>query len=323
MALVRLNSAEEWLEQLGKSDKRSIVTIGNFDGVHRGHQRILTSVVERARRTGALAAVLTFFPHPVRVLRPAVAPTLLLTLDQRLAAFEAAGIDAALVVHFDTALSEMSAEEFARRFLVQTMRAEAVLVGANFRFGHRQEGDVKLLEALGARRNFEVGIVQPVVEGRVVISSSAIREALREGRVDDAQKMLGRPYGLAGQIQPGTGQGRKLIVPTLNLATDQEILPKTGVYVTEVAVEGKIYGAATNVGMRPTFGGTRITIESHLFNFAETLTSGNMDVRFLARLRDEQKFPSFESLREQVLKDIEAARNLYTQHTRHFPAGKG
>lgn len=322
MALVRLNSAEEWLEQFGKSDKRSVVTIGNFDGVHLGHQKILTSVVERARRTGALAVVLTFFPHPVRVLRPAVAPSLLSTLEQRLAAFEAAGIDAALVVHFNAELSQMSAEEFAKRFLVETMRAAAVLVGANFRFGHRQEGDVKLLEALGGRWDFEVGIVQPVVQAGEVISSSAIREALREGRVDDAQKMLGRPYALEGQIQPGTGQGRKLIVPTLNLATEQEILPKTGVYVTEVAVEGRIYGAATNVGMRPTFDGTRITIESHLFGFHESLSSGTMEVRFLARLRDEHKFAGPNALREQVLKDIETSRNLYTQHTRHFPAGK-
>jgi riboflavin kinase/FMN adenylyltransferase len=313
MALVTVNSAQEWLARFGNTGKRAVVTIGNFDGVHRGHQKILQSVVERSRKNGALATVLTFFPHPVRVLRPAAAPSLLATLDQRLGAFDAAGIDAVLVVRFDATLSEMSAEEFAKRFLVDTLRAEAVLVGANFRFGHKQIGDVKLLEELGARWDFEVEIVQPVVDGGEVISSSAIRQALRDGRVDDARRMLGRPYALEGEIRPGTGQGRKLIVPTLNLATEQEMLPKTGVYATEVIVGGKKYGAATNIGTRPTFDGKGITIESHLFDFDENLTSGRMEVRFLTRLRDEQKFPSFEALREQVLKDIEAARILYRQ----------
>lgn len=311
MTLVTVHSAEEWRERFGSTGKRSVVTIGNFDGVHRGHQKILQSVVERARKSGALASVLTFFPHPVRVLRPTTAPSLLAALDQRLVAFDAAGIEAVLVVRFDAKLSEMSAEDFARKFLVETMRAEAVLVGANFRFGHRQLGDVKLLKELGVRWDFGVVIVNPVVEGGEIISSSAIREALRDGRADDAQQMLGRPYALQGEIRTGTGHGSKLIVPTLNLATEQELLPKSGVYVTEVVVGGKTYGAATNIGIRPTFDGKGITIESHLLDFNENLTSGRMEVRFLARLRDEQKFPSFEALREQVLKDIESARMLY------------
>ena len=255
------------------------------------------------------------FSHIRRVLRPQVAPSLLSTLDQRLAAFDASGIDAALVVNFDIQLAAITAETFVKNFLVETMRAEAVLVGENFRFGHRQQGDVKLLKELGAQWDFKVEIVQPVVEGGAVISSSAIREALREGRVVDARRMLGRPYALEGEIRPGTGQGRKLIVPTLNLATEQEMLPKTGVYFTEVVVNGKTYGSATNVGMRPTFNGTGITIESHLLDFSENLTSGKLEVRFLARLRDEQKFPSFEALRDQVLKDIKAARVLYNQES--------
>lgn len=322
MAITTVYSAEEWLERFGNTGKRTVVTIGNFDGVHRGHQKILHSVLERARRTGALATVLTFFPHPARVLKPEQVPCLLATLDQRLAAFDAAGIDAALVLRFDANLVATSAEDFATRFLVDTLRAEAVLVGANFRFGHRQMGDVKLLEELGKRSGFEVEIVAPVVDDGVVISSSAIRQALRDGRVQDAQRMLGRPYTLEGEIRTGTGQGRKLIVPTLNFATEQEMLPKTGVYVTEVVIAGKVYGAATNVGVRPTFDGTRITIESHLFDFSENLTSGKMEVRFLARLRDEQKFSGPDALREQVLKDIEAAQNLYKLQANQSPSLK-
>jgi riboflavin kinase / FMN adenylyltransferase len=322
MALTTVYSAEEWLERFGKTGKRTVVTIGNFDGVHRGHQKILQSVLERARRTGAMATVLTFFPHPARVLKPEQVPCLLATLDQRLAAFDALGIDAALVLRFDGNLVATSAEDFANRFLVDTLHAEAVLVGANFRFGHRQMGDVKLLEEIGKRSGFEVEIVAPAVDEGAIISSSAIRQALRDGRVQDAQRMLGRPYALEGEIRTGTGQGRKLIVPTLNLATEQEMLPKTGVYVTEVLVGGKVYGAATNVGLRPTFDGTRITIESHLFDFNENLTSGKMEVRFLARLRDEQKFSGPEALREQVLKDIEAARSFYRLKANQSPSLK-
>lgn len=303
-------SAAQWAERLGESRTGTVVTIGNFDGVHLGHQKILHGVVERARRDHLSSAVLTFYPHPARVLRPEAAPGLLMTLDQRLAAFDSDGIDAALVLQFDAALAKVSAEEFAKRFLVDALRARAVLVGGNFRFGHRQVGDVKLLEEFGRRWGFEIEVVAPVVRDGVVVSSTAIRHALREGRMAEATAMLGRPFSLAGEIRPGTGQGRKLVVPTLNLATQQETLPKNGVYVTETVVNAKAYGSVTNIGMRPTFDGHHLAIESHLFNFAEQLTFGPMEVRFLSRLRDERKFSSPEALRDQVLKDIEQAKLL-------------
>jgi riboflavin kinase/FMN adenylyltransferase len=313
MAIAVLNSPEEWISRFGKTRKPTAVTIGNFDGVHVGHQKILRGVVERARSADAMSAVLTFYPHPARVLRPEVAPGLLETLPQRLAEFEALGMDAALVLKFDQELAKASAEEFAQRFLVETLRTRAVLVGANFRFGHKQAGDVKLLAELGGKNGFGVEIVEPVlVEGRVV-SSSEIRQAVREGRVDDAALMLGRPFALAGEIRAGTGLGRKVVVPTLNLATEQEILPKTGVYVTEVVLGGKTYRAVTNVGVRPTFDGQKLAIESHLFEFSDTVTSGAMTVKFLTRLRDEQKFAGPEALREQILKDIARAKELFAK----------
>lgn len=307
MPLAIVHSADEWLARFGDARKSTVVTIGNFDGVHLGHQKILRRVSDRARRANLMGAVLTFYPHPARVLRPTEAPSLLATLDQRLAAVEAAGIDAALVVRFDATLAQLSAEDFVPRFLVEAMRAQAVLVGSNFRFGHQQAGDVKLLAELGRGSGFEVEIVAPVVENGVVVSSTVIRSAIFEGRVDDARRMLGRPYALEGQIQSGTGQGRKLVVPTLNLATEQEALPKTGVYATEAVVEGKAYRAATNVGVRPTFNGARVTIESHLFDFNENLTNGKLEVRFWKRLRDERKFSGPAELREQVLADVEQA----------------
>jgi riboflavin kinase/FMN adenylyltransferase len=313
MAFTILNSAAEWVERFGESRKPTVVTIGNFDGIHLGHQKILSGVLDRARSANLLPAVLTFYPHPSRVLRPDAAPALLSTLPQRLAGFEAAGMDAALVLRFDAELAKVSAEDFVRHYLVETMQARAVLVGENFRLGHRQAGDVKLLEDLGKRWNFEVHIVPPVVADGVVVSSSAVREALRDGRVEDAARLLGRPFALEGEIHPGTGQGRKVIVPTLNLTTEQECLPKNGVYATQTVVAGKTYQSATNIGMRPTFNGTRLAIESHLFDFAETLTSGRMAIRFHARLRDEQKFAGPEALKAQVLKDIEEAGRYFSQ----------
>jgi riboflavin kinase/FMN adenylyltransferase len=311
MALAVANSAAEWMARFGNPPSGTAVTIGNFDGVHLGHQQILRTVLERARRNGLRAAVLTFYPHPARVLRPADAPALLETLEQRLAAIGNAGIDAALVMRFDAELANVSAEDFVRRFLLDTMGAQTVLVGGNFRFGHRGAGEVELLGQLGQRWGFAVEIVPPVVEDGVVVSSTAIRTAIRDGDVDEARRMLGRPYALEGEIRCGTGQGRKLVVPTLNLATDQELLPKNGVYATEASVDGKTYRAATNVGIRPTFDGARITIESFLFDFSDTLTSGKLEVRFWHRLRDERKFSSPAELREQVLKDIAQGKEYF------------
>jgi riboflavin kinase/FMN adenylyltransferase len=315
------HSPEEWIDVFSKFNSRPVVTIGNFDGVHLGHQKILREATARAlygselhkhkRQGEQYPAVLTFYPHPAKVLRPDTAPPLLMTLEQRLACFREMEIDAVLVLRFDTELAKVSAEDFAKRFLVDTLRPSAVLVGENFRFGHKHAGDVKLLEELGRRWGFEVQIVPPVVENGIVVSSTAVRSAVREGRMEHAGRLLGRPFALAGEIRTGTGQGRKLVVPTLNLATEQECLPKNGVYATESVVGGKTYRSATNVGVRPTFDGHRLAIESHLFDFSENLTRGPMEVRFCKRLRDEQKFSGPEALREQVLRDIAEAKAYF------------
>ncbi|HXX21441.1 MAG TPA: bifunctional riboflavin kinase/FAD synthetase [Candidatus Acidoferrum sp.] len=311
MPMAILHSTEEWTQRFGDRRKGTAVTIGNFDGVHLGHQKILRTLLDRARAADLTSAVLTFHPHPARVLRPAVAPALLETIDQRLAAIAELGIDAALVARFDTDLAKLGPEEFVRRFLVDSMRAQVVLIGGNFRFGHRQSGDAKLLADLGRQWGFEVEIVPPVEADGVVVSSSAIRNALREGKVEEARRMLGRPFALTGRIQAGTGQGRKLVVPTLNLATEQELLPRSGVYATEAVVSGRTYRAATNIGVRPTFDGSRTTVESHLFDFNETLTDGGLEIRFWHRLRDERKFSSPAELRTQILRDIEQAKEYF------------
>jgi riboflavin kinase/FMN adenylyltransferase len=313
MTLATAHSVEGWTARFGNSGKATVVAIGNFDGVHLGHQKILEGVLRRARGEDLMGSVLTFYPHPARVLRPAEAPPLLMTLEQRLATIEAMGLDAALVMRFDEQLARLGPADFVRRILKDTMNAQAVLVGENFRFGHRQAGDAKQLLEIGGELGLEVEIVHSVVADGVIVSSTAVRSALREGNVEKARRMLGRPFAIEGEIRPGSGQGRKLVVPTLNLWTEQELKPKNGVYATEALIEGKTHWAATNVGVRPTFDSGRVTVESHLLEFDKELTSGRMEVRFWKRLRDERKFPGPEALREQVLRDIARAKEYFRE----------
>jgi len=308
--MARVYSAEEWVERFHGSAgkcKTTVVTIGNFDGVHLGHQAILRAAWESAGQLDGMAVALTFFPHPAQLLRPADAPQLLMTLDQRLAAIEQLEIDATLVLRFDEQLAQLSPRDFVEKYLKQTLGTWTVVYGENFRFGHKGAGDASTLHSMG----IDLEPCPPVTVDGVVVSSTAIRVAIRDGHVEDARRMLGRPFALEGEIRTGTGQGRKLVVPTLNLATDQEVLPKNGVYATEAVVAGKAYRAATNVGKRPTFDGARITIESHLFDFSDNLTSGKLEVRFWQRLRDERKFSGPAELREQVLKDVEQAKEYF------------
>ncbi|HEX4642524.1 MAG TPA: bifunctional riboflavin kinase/FAD synthetase [Candidatus Acidoferrales bacterium] len=312
MAFRVFNSAEEWAAHFGGAS-RSTVTVGNFDGLHVGHQKILRSVRERAQATGERAAVITFDPHPMRVLHPERAPVMIQTLAQRLAGFEELGLDAALVLRFDRALSLMSAENFIDEILAGALRAGAILVGANFRFGHRGAGDVHMLVEHGKTRGFSVEIVPPVeVDGRVV-SSTAIRAAVAGGDVEGAIPLLGRAFSLTGEIRGGAGRGRTILFPTLNLEAEQELLPKLGVYATECLVSGKLYSSVTNVGTRPTFNGSGVTVESHLFGFSENLTDGRMEVRFHSRIRDERKFSGADELRAQIARDIDAARKFFSE----------
>lgn len=311
MTLAVLHSPAEWKARFAADERGSAVTIGNFDGVHLGHREILRRVVERARRESSRAAVVTFDPHPLRILRPNDAPPLIATLDQRLAMIESCGLDAALVLRFDAELARLSAQEFVEQIIVGTLRTSAVLVGNNFRFGHRGAGDVALLRQFGEECGFEVECIDPVVCRGVVVSSTAIRRAVSEGRLIDAGRFLGRPYSLAGDIQPGTRQGRRFVVPTLNLRTTQELLPKTGVYATEVSVKNRNYRAVTNVGMRPTFDGKGLTVESFLFDFDEQIAEGPLEVSFWARLRDEMKFSGPEALRAQIEIDAGRARRFF------------
>jgi riboflavin kinase/FMN adenylyltransferase len=313
MAFLVARTVDEWRARFGTGSTapRTVLTIGNFDGVHRGHQEILTGVLQHARREKSLATVVTFDPHPLRVLRPESAPATLMPLGERLQIFDEMGMDAALVLHFDHAFSLVSPQEFVQDILVDALRAKAVLLGENFRFGHRHAGDVNLLSEMGHRLGFEVVTLPPVEFRGEIISSTAVRDALHRGNVSRAGRMLGRPFSLHGEIQHGAGIGRKLVVPTLNLSTAAQILPKNGVYVTETKVGAWWYRSVTNVGIRPTFHSGDISVESFLFGFSAALTEGSMAVRFWTRLRDERKFAGPEELRSQIRHDSACAQQFF------------
>jgi len=310
MALGVARSLLEWDSVAGR-DRRAVVSVGNFDGLHIGHQRILGAVVERARREKLLAAAITFDPHPLKVLRPQGAPALIMTLDQRLEGFGRLGLDAALVLRFDEALAALPAEEFVVRVIANAVRASCVLVGVNFRYGHRQTGDVAQLQELGKTHGFCVEVAAAAEVNGVPVSSTAIRRAVAEGKVEEAAPLLGRPFSLTGKIVQGEGRGRELLLPTLNLKAEQELLPLKGVYATETMSDGNKLPSVTNIGTRPTFDGNALSIETFVMDSHFSEPPEHIELRFYRRLRDEKKFPSPEALRVQIEADVQQARELF------------
>lgn len=301
------------LDELGSLLPAPALTIGSFDGVHRGHQRILAQVVAQARRRRGTAVAMTFDPHPAKFLTPDTAPPLLTTSEQKLALLEAAGMEVVLVLPFTRELSRLSPRQFVEEIVCRRLATEVLCVGANFRFGHRQAGDVAGLRRLAREFDFALQVIPPVVVRGQTASSSLIRRLLAEGRVAPAARLLGRLFALTGEIQPGAGRGRPLGFPTLNLVPEQECLPARGVYITETAVEGRAYPSATNVGVRPTFDGARLMVESHLLDFSGTVERGRLEVRFHERVRAEKKFPSPGALRAQIERDVDRARRYFAR----------
>jgi riboflavin kinase/FMN adenylyltransferase len=291
----------------------SVVTIGNFDGVHLGHARILGEVVRIARRSGRRAAALTFDPHPTRVVAPERAPQLLATVETRIALLVETGLDAVLVLPFTPQVAQLEPEEFVRQMLVDALGARAVVVGQNFRFGRRQAGNVEVLRELGRRMGYEVHIVEPVCRRGEAVSSSQIRRWLREGRVERARRLLGRPFALEGRVVRGHGVGSRRTVPTLNLAPDTEMLPARGVYITCTfdPAGGRRWPSVTNIGYRPTFDGADLSVETHLLRPLDGPDPERLSLAFCRRLREERKFASPEDLRAQILRDVDRTETYF------------
>jgi riboflavin kinase / FMN adenylyltransferase len=308
-------SAEEWQEKYAVTRRGSVIAIGTFDGIHIGHQRVLEYAIQKAKESDAVATALTFEPPPVKVLRPEVAPARISTNQQRIDWFAAVGMEAAVVLPFTKELAALAAEEFVREILVRKLRVQTVVVGENFRFGNKQTGDVKFLREIGMHEEFEVVVHTPVTVDGEVVSSTLIRKLVSEGDVRHAARLLGRPFALTGEVVSGMGMGRKFTFPTLNLKPEQELLPARGVYVTRTVLDGETssHRSVTNVGVRPTFNGTGLSVETHLLDYFGNFTPKRIEVRFWKRLRAEKKFGSAEELKEQIGKDMATANRYFAR----------
>jgi riboflavin kinase/FMN adenylyltransferase len=289
-----------------------VLALGNFDGVHRGHRKILDRVRRVAGEHGATSVVMTFDPHPSRVVRPDKAPPLVMTTAQKLEALAAAGLHGTAIVRFTPALSQWDPETFVRTVLVDWLRVAEVWVGANFLFGHDRTGNFTMLRMLGARYGFKAEKIDPVRYKEFVVSSTRIRRLISEGRVDEAAALLGHEYCLDGTVVQGERRGTRIGFPTANLCTDNELLPPHGVYATTTKIGGIVLASITNIGVRPTVdAGGRLTIETHLFDFKKDLYGAPIRVGFVQRLRDERAFESIELLKAQIGADCARARSLF------------
>jgi riboflavin kinase/FMN adenylyltransferase len=288
------------------------MALGNFDGLHRGHMKIIDRVRRRAGERGGTPAAMTFDPHPSRVLRPDKAPPLLMTGAQKLEALGRAGMQGVAVVRFTHELSSWDPERFVRTVLVEWLHVSEVWVGANFLFGHDRAGTFSVLRSLGARYGFRAEKIDPVRYKDFVVSSTRVRRLVTEGRVDEAAALLGHHFFIDGTVTRGAGRGRELGFPTANLCTANELVPPSGVYATLVTVDGVVHRSITNIGVRPTFGDVdRQVIETHLFGVERDLYGGTLRLSFVQRLRDERAFPDVDALRAQIEADCRAAERLF------------
>jgi riboflavin kinase/FMN adenylyltransferase len=292
----------------------TVATIGNFDGVHHGHQLVIAEVIRRAHELGTRSLAITFDPHPVRVLRPESSLRLITPLNERLELLATTGIDATLVLPFTHELSHMSARTFARDVLRTALHVVELHEGENFRFGHHAEAGIETLETLGRELGFHVSVYAPRAIRGEAVSSSRVRKLITSGNVRHARALLGRPFAILSTPAPGRGYGTRYTVPTINLAPYTELIPANGVYITTLTIAGETFEAVTNVGNRPTFGADSFTIESHLLNFhpIELTENTPLTLAFLQRLREEKRWPTPEALREQIGRDVRRAQRYFS-----------
>jgi riboflavin kinase/FMN adenylyltransferase len=302
------------LEEVPAGYEPSVLSVGNFDGVHRAHTRVLREIVSRAQNQGTKAVAVTFEPHPSRVLRPDFKLKLLTPTPEKLHLLAATGLDAVLLLPFTGELSRMDPRQFTQEILKDSLNAREVHEGYNFHFGHKAAGNVNLLEDFGRKMGFEVKIYPELRLRGEAVSSSHIRELLIGGRVSRARHLLGRPFSILSTSAAGRGYGSKYTVPTINLREYDELVPRDGVYITQTRVGKECFDSVTNVGNRPTFGTDSFAIETHLLNFhpIELTPETEIELYFLQRLRDEMKFPSVEDLRRQIGRDVNKAQRYFS-----------
>jgi riboflavin kinase/FMN adenylyltransferase len=285
------------------------VAVGNFDGLHRGHRRIIRRLRREARSAGLPICLLTFAPHPEKIFSPERI-LMIQTLDQRLRGLKKLGLDAAVVLPFSRPFARMTADAFASTILAKALRARIVVVGADFKFGAKRRGDAAFLTEAGRRLGFKTVIVPPLIDGGEAVSSSRIRSALAKGNVEEAARLLGRNYEIEGEIVSGAGRGRTLGFPTANLESPDEILPP-GVFATRLIRKRRAWLSVTNIGSRPTFGESEPTVETHVLGASPDLYGAYVRLEFIARLREERRFAGPKALAAGIRADIAAARRVF------------
>ncbi|MEW6144949.1 MAG: bifunctional riboflavin kinase/FAD synthetase [Thermodesulfobacteriota bacterium] len=290
-------------------DSPTSATIGNFDGVHIGHKRILSAVKETAGTKGLSSCVITFHPHPQKVLQNIEIP-LLMPIRERLRLLENEGIDFVACYTFTKEMSKITAKDFISEILVGRLKVKHLIIGPDFSFGRKREGNADLLKAMGKAYDFETSVIGPVFIDNEVVSSSAIRNFLREGDARKAARFLGYFYYVEGQVTEGEKRGRQIGYPTANLDTDWDIFPKTGVYATRAYLDGKKLDSITNIGYRPTFGSNKLLIETHIFDFNSDIYGKRLRLEFIERIRDEKRFESVDALVAEIGKDVEKVKDV-------------
>jgi len=289
-----------------------VLALGNFDGMHRGHLKIIERVRRGAEERGATAVAMTFDPHPSKIVRPDKSPPLLMTHPQKLDALARAGMHGVAIVRFTAALAQWDPERFVRTVLVEWLHVSEVWVGANFLFGHDRAGNFSTLRSLGARYGFRAEKIDPVRYKDFVVSSTRVRRLITEGRMDEAGALLGHYYTIGGTVVQGQHRGKGLGFPTANVCADNELIPPSGVYATTASVDGAAFPSVTNIGTRPTFEeGQEIVIESHVLDFDKDLYGAKLKLGFVQRLRDEKKFDGVDALKAQIDADRARARDLF------------
>lgn len=289
-----------------------VVTLGNFDGVHLGHQAIFKQVSAWAMGVGGTSVTFTFEPHPLKVLAPQRSPKLLCTFREKMEQIEASGMDVVICAKFTPEFASQNPDDFVREVLVGTVGVRDLFVGHDYAFGKDRQGDIEFLRAAGARHGFGVHVVGPIKVEGILVSSTKIRQLVMDGEVCLASKLLGRPYSIEGSVIPGHSRGRELGFPTANITTPNELPPKEGVYAVTVHIEGKVYHGAANIGKNPTFGDDKPSYEVHLLDFDEDLYGKFIKIKFIKRVRDEFRFKSVDELVKQIHKDVGRIRAIFT-----------
>jgi riboflavin kinase/FMN adenylyltransferase len=304
------------LDNLPADLRRGAAAIGNFDGVHRGHARIVERLIAKAREVGGPAIVFTFDPHPVRLLRPEATPPPLTWTDRKAQLLDELGVTAVIAYPTDEALLALTPQEFFNRIVRERLEARAMVEGPNFFFGRSRAGNIEVLGQLCQAAGVALEIVQPLVVGKEFVSSSRVREAIAAGDVDLARQLLTRPYRIRGMITHGAGRGAKIGFPTANVSAIDTLLPGQGVYAAQAITQAGTWPAAVNIGPNPTFGEHALKVEAHLIDFAGSLYGQPLEVDFLARLRSIQPFPSVAALQAQLAHDVAAARRVAADEPR-------